>query len=104
MSKAIVLVAGAIVCASLLAMDCWAFDVLAKGGGRGGGGHKGSYSGGSHSKGGDVSVRGHTRKDGTYVQPHHRKAPNSSKLDNYSTKGNVNPYTGKEGTVDPFRR
>jgi len=29
--------------------------------------------------------------------------PNSTKLDNYSTKGNVNPYTGKPGTVDPDR-
>lgn len=100
MSKWMVLVAGAIVSASLLVIDGWVFDVLAKGGG----GHKGGYSGDSHSKGGDTSVRGYTRKDGTYVQPHKQTAPNSSKLDNYSTKGNVNPYTGKEGTVDPFQR
>ena len=24
-------------------------------------------------------------------------------LDNYSTKGNVNPYTGQAGTVDPYK-
>lgn len=48
-------------------------------------------------------VRGYTRKDGTYVQPHYRSSPNSSVYDNYSTKGNVNPYTGKAGTVDPYQ-
>jgi hypothetical protein len=48
-----------------------------------------------------VSVRGHYRKNGTYVAPHYRSAPNKSKLDNWSTKGNVNPYTGKVGTKNP---
>lgn len=47
------------------------------------------------------SVRGYTRKDGTYVAPHRATNPNSTRADNWSTKGNVNPYTGKEGTVDP---
>ena len=50
----------------------------------------------------DVHVNGHVRSDGTYVQPHVQTAPNSTKMDNYSTKGNVNPYTGKAGTVDPY--
>jgi hypothetical protein len=27
---------------------------------------------------------------------------NSTKLDNWSTQGNVNPYTGQSGTVDPY--
>ena len=49
----------------------------------------------------DVYVRGYTRKDGTYVQPHYRSAPNYTNRDNFSTKGNINPYTGKKGTVDP---
>lgn len=48
-----------------------------------------------------VHVRGYTKKDGTYVAPHERTAPNSTNLDNYSTKGNVNPYTGKPGTKEP---
>jgi len=48
------------------------------------------------------SVRGYTRKDGTYVAPHRATNPNSTRSDNWSTKGNVNPYTGKEGTVDPY--
>ena len=45
-----------------------------------------------------VHVRGYTRKDGTSVAPYTRSSPNGTKADNYSTKGNVNPYTGKEGT------
>lgn len=50
----------------------------------------------------DVLVKGHYRRDGTYVQPYYRTSPDSTKLNNFSTKGNVNPYTGKEGTVNPY--
>jgi hypothetical protein len=46
----------------------------------------------------DVSVDGYNRKDGTYVQPHYRSDPNNTSNDNWSTKGNTNPYTGQEGT------
>ncbi|MFV5691715.1 hypothetical protein ACM55K_06810 [Flavobacterium sp. LT1R49] len=45
-----------------------------------------------------VSVRGYYRSNGTYVQPHQRTAPNYTRNDNYSTVGNVNPYTGTAGT------
>lgn len=45
-----------------------------------------------------VSVRGYYRSNGTYVQPHQRTVPNATRNDNYSTIGNVNPYTGKAGT------
>lgn len=45
-----------------------------------------------------VSVRGYYRSNGTYVQPHQRTYPNSTVNDNYSTIGNVNPYTGTYGT------
>ena len=45
-----------------------------------------------------VSVRGYYRSNGTYVQPHQRTAPNYTRNDNYSTVGNVNPYTGEAGT------
>lgn len=31
----------------------------------------------------DVHVRGYTRKDGTYVRPHIRSSPDSSKWNNY---------------------
>ncbi len=53
------------------------------------------------SKGGTTSVRGYTKKNGTYVAPHKRSSPNPSKNDNWSTKGNRNPYTGKPGTKNP---
>src|SRR4051794_36907123 len=46
----------------------------------------------------DVQVKGYTRKDGTVVAPYVRSSPNSTTADNYSTKGNLNPNTGKPGT------
>lgn len=61
------------------------------------------YRGGGHSSGGHVGVRPHTRRDGTFVQPHHRTAPNSTQRDNFSSKPNSNPYTGKPGTREPDR-
>lgn len=55
------------------------------------------------AKGGSHMTGGYVKKDGTYVAPHMQTDPNATKLDNYSTKGNYNPYTGKEGTVDPYK-
>jgi hypothetical protein len=49
-----------------------------------------------------VRREGYVTKNGTYVEPSYATKPNDTKLDNYSTKGNVNPYTGKEGTKDPY--
>ena len=40
---------------------------------------------------------GYTRDNGTYVQPHVRTMPNNTNWDNYSTKGNSNPFTGSTG-------
>jgi len=51
----------------------------------------------------DTYVKGYVKADGTYVPGHYKTEPNATKLDNYSTKGNVNPYTGKAGTVDPYK-
>ncbi len=48
-------------------------------------------------------VKGYTKSNGTYVAPHYKTPPNKSKFDNFSTKGNINPYTGRKGTVDPFK-
>jgi hypothetical protein len=48
-----------------------------------------------------VHVNGYTRKDGTYVAPHYRTAPNNTNSDNWGTRGNTNPYTGKNGTINP---
>ncbi len=55
------------------------------------------------SRGGSTSVRGHARRDGTYVAPHRRTNPDGSRTNNWSSKGNTNPHTGKEGTQDPYR-
>lgn len=43
-------------------------------------------------------VNGYTRSNGTYVQGHYRTLPNETRNDNWSTKGNVNPFTGVAGT------
>jgi hypothetical protein len=70
----------------------------------------GSHSYSSHSYGGhstsacctrsssDVHVHGYTKKNGTVVQPYYRTHQDSTQTNNFSTKGNVNPYTGKVGT------
>jgi len=50
-----------------------------------------------------TKVDGYFKKDGTYVPSHVRTTPNRSKMDNWSTRGNVNPYTGKNGTKDPYK-
>jgi hypothetical protein len=49
-----------------------------------------------------VKVRGYYRKNGTYVQPYRRSNSNWTRYDNYSTKGNINPYTGKKGTKNIY--
>ena len=49
----------------------------------------------------DTYVKGYTKQNGTYVEPHYRSSPNSTTLDNYSTKGNTNPYTGQPGYKSP---
>jgi hypothetical protein len=51
----------------------------------------------------DHAVRGYVKKDGTYVAPSSATNPNRTQRDNYSSKPNVNPYTGKQGTRTPKR-
>lgn len=45
----------------------------------------------------DTWVNGYSRDDGTYVQGHFRSDPNQYRFDNYSARGNTNPYTGERG-------
>ena len=45
-----------------------------------------------------VSVQGYYRRDGTYIAPHKRSAANRTQTDNWSTRGNKNPFTGKSGS------
>jgi len=44
-----------------------------------------------------VRVDGYYRKDGTYVRSHYRTKGNETVNDNFSTLGNINPYTGELG-------
>ena len=51
-----------------------------------------------------VRVKGYYKPStGTYVQPYYRSSPNTTRWDNYSTKVNYNPYTGKKGYASPFK-
>jgi hypothetical protein len=38
---------------------------------------------------------------GGYISGHQQTNPNNTQFDNYSTRGNVNPYTGAVGTRTP---
>ena len=49
----------------------------------------------------DQYVNPYIRQDGSYVQGYMRSSPNSSTYDNYSTRGNTNPYTGERGYTNP---
>lgn len=44
-----------------------------------------------------VRVRSYTRSNGKYVSPYYRSNSNSYRWDNYSSRGNINPWTGKKG-------
>ena len=50
-----------------------------------------------------VRVRGYTRSNGTYVQPHYRSNPDGFRYNNYSSWGNYNPYTGSRGYRNYWR-
>ena len=59
-------------------------------------GHSSSYN--FTSSRSDHAISGYTRSNGTYVRPSHATNPDATKNNNYTTRGNVNPYTGKIGT------
>ncbi len=46
----------------------------------------------------DQYVRGHYNHNGTYVEGYHRSDPDGDRNNNYSHKGNVNPWTGQRGS------
>jgi|LakMenEpi03Aug12_release.lakeMendotaPanAssembly.Ray.scaffolds.fasta_scaffold1728646_1 major membrane immunogen (membrane-anchored lipoprotein) len=43
-------------------------------------------------------VNGYFKSNGTFVQGHYRTEANTTVTDNWSTIGNINPYTGEIGT------
>jgi hypothetical protein len=70
---------------------------FARGGSHGGMSHSSTYSG-TGSKAEHEHVNSYTKKDGTHVAAHDRSTKDDTKNNNWSTKGNVNPETGKHGT------
>jgi hypothetical protein len=63
------------------------------------GGHRGHAAAtGTGAKAAHEHVSGYTRKDGKHVAGHDRSTKDSTKTNNWSTKGNKNPETGKAGT------
>lgn len=71
---------------------------------------RGSRSGGSRSSPGTGSrssssrVSSYTRSNGTTVGSHRRSTADGNFRNNFTTKGNVNPHTGKAGTRTAPRR
>ncbi|WP_235429690.1 hypothetical protein [Paraburkholderia fungorum] len=47
-------------------------------------------------------MNSYSRSDGTEVQGHYQTNPNNTKMDNWSTQGNQNPYTGQWGTKPAY--
>lgn len=48
-------------------------------------------------------VRPGQNKDGSYRDGYYRTNPDRDRGNNWSTQGNYNPFTGKEGTRKPDR-
>jgi hypothetical protein len=46
-------------------------------------------------------VHSYHKRDGTFVHSHNRTDANRTERDNWSSKPNVNPETGKAGTKEP---
>lgn len=64
-------------------------------------GYGSSYSNPSLNFGANSDVHyqsGYIKDNGTYVEPHYKTNTNSTNWDNYSTKGNFNPYNGNSGS------
>lgn len=44
---------------------------------------------------------GHVTRQGAYVPPSYTTRPDSSRFNNYLTRGNSNPFTGQRGYRSP---
>ncbi len=60
---------------------------------------RGGY--GSSARGGIGHTRSSVDRNGHYRSGYFHTNPDHSKLNNWSTKGNTNPITGKSGTKSP---
>ncbi len=61
-------------------------------------GHSAKAATGTGAKSSHEHVGGYTKKDGTVVKGHDRSTKDDTTANNWSTKGNTNPETGKAGT------
>ena len=64
----------------------------------------GPYGAGLYGTGSNPNshyVQPHFNSNGTFTQGHYQTNPNHTQLDNYSIRGNYNPYTGQYGTRSP---
>ena len=52
---------------------------------------------GAQTASADVYVNGYRNQNGNYVQPHHRTYTDVNPNNNYSHRGNYNPWTGQPG-------
>ena len=60
-----------------------------------------TYGGGQSGTGSNPNshyIAPHLNSGGSYTGGSHQTNSNNTQLDNYSTRGNVNPYTGAVGT------
>jgi hypothetical protein len=80
-----------------LASGAWAGH-RGGGGGHSSGGRSHTAATGTGSSHSSHSVKGYTTKRGTYVAPHRQSNSDSTQRNNWSTKGNTNPSTGRAGT------
>jgi hypothetical protein len=60
----------------------------------------GSWDKGTGSSSQYERVEGYQKRDGTTVEPYYRTKPDNTLDNNYETRGNDNPWTGKKGTGD----
>lgn len=51
-----------------------------------------------------VRVRSYYKTNGSFVNSYYRTSPDSSLFNNFSTKGNINPFTGMSGNRSPWSR
>jgi len=87
--------------AAIAAMLVVSASTFAKGGSHGaghGGGHSYKAATGTGASSSKQHVSGYTKHDGTHVNTHNRSSKDQTKTNNWSTKGNTNPDTGKPGT------
>jgi hypothetical protein len=47
-------------------------------------------------------VRSYYRHDGAFVPSHYQTNPDGNIYNNWSTYPNINPFTGRQGTINPY--